>query len=128
MTDGCEQQLEIQSARSWAAPVRATGTVQKRQALRPVHHIQSHTCRVTLLQPARRAAVLGQPSSLRPLCFIRAESPRSLSPFFPKSLLTRARIFKRLWSPGIDSNESVPADYVARQASTNTINLFRLGS
>ncbi len=33
---------------------------------RPVHHVQNHTCRVTLLQPARRAAVLGQPSSLWP--------------------------------------------------------------
>jgi hypothetical protein len=27
---------------------------------------ENHTCRVTLLQPARRAAVLGQNSSLRP--------------------------------------------------------------
>ncbi len=68
--DGCEYLLYISSwkfppARSWAAPVSATGTVQKRQAVRPVHHVQNHTCRVTLLQPARRAAVLGQPSSLR---------------------------------------------------------------
>jgi hypothetical protein len=29
-----------------------------------VHYIQNHACRDTLLQPARRAAVLGQPSSL----------------------------------------------------------------
>ncbi len=36
-----EQQLEIPSARNWAAPVRATGMVQK------------HTCQITLLQPAR---------------------------------------------------------------------------
>ncbi len=48
-----------------AAPVRATGTVRKRQAVRPVHNVQNHTCLVTLLQPARRAAVLGQPSRLR---------------------------------------------------------------
>jgi hypothetical protein len=54
------QQLEISSARSWAAPVRATFTV------RPVYHIQNHTCRVTILQPDRSAAVLDQPSSLRP--------------------------------------------------------------
>jgi hypothetical protein len=33
---------------------------------RPVHDVQNHTCRVTLLRPARRAAVLGQPSRLRP--------------------------------------------------------------
>ncbi len=52
--------LEIPSARSWAALVRAIRTV------RPVHHVQNHTCRVTLFQPARRAAVLDQPSSLRP--------------------------------------------------------------
>jgi hypothetical protein len=32
--------------------------------VRPVHHVQNHTCRVTLLQLARRAAVSGQPSSL----------------------------------------------------------------
>ncbi len=57
-----QQQLEIPSARSWAAPVRATDMVRKRQALRPVHHVQNHTCRVTILQSARRAAVLVQPS------------------------------------------------------------------
>jgi hypothetical protein len=59
------QQLEIPTARSWAAPARATGTVRKRQAIRPVDHVQILTCRVNLLQPARRAAVLGLPSSLR---------------------------------------------------------------
>jgi hypothetical protein len=37
---------------------------------------------------------------------------------------TRARIFKRLWSPGIDSNEKIPPDYVARRAGT--ITLFQL--
>jgi hypothetical protein len=58
------QKLEIPSARSWAAPVRATGTVRKRQAVRPVHH-NNTSCLVTLLQPARRAAMLGQPSNLR---------------------------------------------------------------
>ncbi len=57
----------IPTARSWAAPVRATGMVRKRQAVWPVHHVENHTCRcrVILLKPARRAAVLGQPSSLR---------------------------------------------------------------
>ncbi len=40
------------------------------KAVRPVHHIQKHTCRVTPLQPARRAAVLGQPSCLQPHWFI----------------------------------------------------------
>ncbi len=42
---------------------------QAMRSLRPVHHIQNHTCPVTLLQPARRAAVLDQPSSLRPHWF-----------------------------------------------------------
>ena len=58
-TFSIKQQLEIPSDRSWAAPVLATGTVRKRQAVRPVHHVQNYTCRVTLLQPAKRAAVLG---------------------------------------------------------------------
>ncbi len=50
-----------------ADPVRTTGTVRKRQAVRPVQHNHTnHTCRVTLLQLARQAAGLGQPSSLRP--------------------------------------------------------------
>jgi hypothetical protein len=40
------------------APVRATDTVRKRQAVRPYHHVQNHTCRVTLLQPARQVDVL----------------------------------------------------------------------
>ncbi len=31
-----------------------------------VNHVQNHTCRLTLLQTARRTAVFGQPSSLRP--------------------------------------------------------------
>jgi hypothetical protein len=39
---------------------------------------------------------------------------------------TRARIFKRLWIPGIDSKESIPPAYVAWRASTTT--LFLLGS
>jgi hypothetical protein len=40
------------------------GTVRNRQAVWPVHHLkQNDTCRVTLLQQARRAAVLGQTST-----------------------------------------------------------------
>ncbi len=61
-----QHQLEIPLVRNWAAPVRATGMVWKRHSARPVHHVQNHICRVTLLQPARRAPVQGQPSSLRP--------------------------------------------------------------
>ncbi len=38
----------------------------ERQAVRPVYHLQNNNCRVTYLQPARRAVVLGEPSSLRP--------------------------------------------------------------
>ncbi len=41
------------------------GTGPEQVAVRPVHHVQNHTCLVTLLQPARLAAVLSQPSSLR---------------------------------------------------------------
>ncbi len=58
-----KHQMEIPSARSWAAPIRASRrVVRKRQAVRPVHNVQNHTYRVTLFQPARRAAVLDQPS------------------------------------------------------------------
>jgi hypothetical protein len=58
------------SARNLAAPVRANGTVRKRQAVWPVHHVQNHFCRVTLFQPAGWAAVLGHHSSLRPHCLL----------------------------------------------------------
>ena len=37
-----------------------------------------------------------------------------------------ARIFKRLWSPGIDSKEWIPSAFVAWRAGT--ITLFLLGS
>jgi hypothetical protein len=37
------QQQLMPSACSWAAPVRANSTVRKRQAVRPVRHIQNHT-------------------------------------------------------------------------------------
>ncbi len=37
-----QQEMEIPSARSWAATVRATGTVRERQAVRPAHHIQNY--------------------------------------------------------------------------------------
>ncbi len=73
MTDGCvhllHKLLEIPSARSRTAPVRETGTVRKMPAVRPVHHVQNHTCRVTLLQPVSRATVLGQHSRFRPHWF-----------------------------------------------------------
>jgi hypothetical protein len=38
----------------------------------------------------------------------------------------RARIFKRLWSPGIGSKASIPPAYVAWRAGT--ITLFLLGA
>jgi hypothetical protein len=38
----------------------------------------------------------------------------------------RARIFKRLWSPGINSKELIPPAYVAWRAGT--ITLFLLGA
>ncbi len=63
-----QHQLKILSASSWEAPISATGTVRKRQAVWPIHHVQNHIYRVPLLQVARRAAMLGQPSSIRPHC------------------------------------------------------------
>ncbi len=38
---------------------------------------------------------------------------------YRKALESRVRIFKRLWSPGIDSKESIPPAYEARRAGTN---------
>jgi hypothetical protein len=61
------QQLEIPSARSWPAPVRITGTVRKRLAVRPVH--QNHTCRVTLLQPAGGPPCWASPLAFGPIGF-----------------------------------------------------------
>ena len=43
-----------------------------------------------------------------------------------EGIAARACIFKRLWSPGIDSKEWIPPAYVAWRASTTT--LFLLGS
>ncbi len=40
---------------------QATGTVRKRKAVRPVQHVQNHTCWVNLFQPARRVAVQASP-------------------------------------------------------------------
>ena len=40
--------------------------------------------------------------------------------------IPRARIFKLLWSQGIDSKELIPPAYVALRAGT--MNLFLLGS
>ncbi len=53
--------VKIPSARSWAAPIRAANTVRNRQAVRPVHHVQDHTCRVTLLlvQPSIAFGLIG---------------------------------------------------------------------
>jgi hypothetical protein len=45
----------------------------------------------------------------------------------PNLNISRSRIFKRVWSPGIDSNESIPPFYIARRRP-GTITLFLLGS
>jgi hypothetical protein len=37
-----------------------------------------------------------------------------------KGIVIRARIFKRLWSPGIDTKASIPPAYVAWRAGTIT--------
>jgi hypothetical protein len=51
--------------------------------VRPVYHIQNHTCQVTLLQPARHDTVLGQPSSLRSL-WRALQSGRAKSAVLPR--------------------------------------------
>jgi hypothetical protein len=42
--------------------------VWKRQAVRPIHHVQNHTLPGHSPPAARRAAMLGQPSRLQPFC------------------------------------------------------------
>jgi hypothetical protein len=49
------QELEIPSCRSWAATIRATGTIRKRLAVWPVRHVQNHTSRDTPYQPYSQA-------------------------------------------------------------------------
>ncbi len=61
--------------------------------------------------------------------FIPEEKSRRLSGNTPFNILTgtaRARIFKLLMSPRIDSKESIPTAYIAWRAGTTT--LFLLGS
>ncbi len=43
-------------------------------------------------------------------------------------LISRARIFKRLWNPGIDSKASIPPAYVAWRAGTITLFLYSMPS
>ncbi len=44
----------------------------------------------------------------------------------PPGCVARARTFKCLWGPGIDSKECIPPAYVAWRAGTKT--LFLLGA
>ncbi len=79
------------------------------QAVRPVYHVQNHTCWVTLLQPARQAAVLGQPSSLRPHWYSLSPSRVTENPC---SLLGGGEIFfLREEQPRVDETIiSAPGD------------------
>ncbi len=72
ITDGC---VLLIYKRSWKFHQLAAGQLLSEQpvrygkvsrSVRPVHRVQNHACLATFLQPARRAAVLDQPSSLRP--------------------------------------------------------------
>jgi hypothetical protein len=70
----CSVYVHLLYNRSWKFHQLAAGQLLSGQPVwyvkgrrkRPVHYVKNHTCRVTLLQPARRAAVIGQPSSLWP--------------------------------------------------------------
>ncbi len=71
MTDGC---VHLLYNNSWKFHQLAAMQLLSGQPVRygkgrwycPSITYKNHTCRVTLLQPARRAVVLGQSSSLRP--------------------------------------------------------------
>ncbi len=66
MTDGWVHLLYNTTGNSISSQLLSGQPVCDGQEVRPVYHLQNHTCRFTLPQPDRRAAVLGQPSSLRP--------------------------------------------------------------
>ncbi len=64
-----------------------------------------------------------------PACIVSVHPLYRLLPWrhlSANSKINRDRIFKRLWSPGIDSKEWIPPAYLAWRAST--ITLFLLGS
>ncbi len=68
------------SAHSWAASVRATGTVRKGRRYGPY----KITTAGSLSQPTRQAAVLGHPSSLRPHQSNEPDCKQTSTPsFFP---------------------------------------------
>jgi hypothetical protein len=88
-----------------------------RQAACTVHHVQNHTLRwVTLLQPAKRAAVLGQPSSLPPHCSqLTEELSRYAHQFFlGSSVLKCCAVFVHLVrvSPNFTSLHNVKLIFV----------------
>ncbi len=67
LKDGCVH-LTLNS--SWKFHQLAAGQLLSGQpVLFRQAGVTNQTCRVTLFQPARKAAVLGQPSRLRPHCF-----------------------------------------------------------
>ncbi len=95
-----QQQLDLSEPRSWAAPDKVQRYGASGQAAWTVLHVKITPCWVILLQPARRAAVLGQPSSLRPLgrlsrSFIHSEMSHILfndfTRRFPNSLIKSPR-------------------------------------
>jgi hypothetical protein len=51
---------------SWAAPVRTSGTVEKRQAERPIHHVQNSRAPAGILSSSQPG---GPPCWIRPLAF-----------------------------------------------------------
>ncbi len=81
---------------SWEFLQLVAGQLLSGQPERPLHHKQNHTCRVTLLQPARRGAVLGQPSSLRPHWWYPSLTGESAIPFV-QTLLPIQMVFAVLY-------------------------------
>jgi hypothetical protein len=72
-----KQHLGIPSACSRAASARGNGTVRKRLSVRPVHHVQNHTCPVTL--PSSQPG--GPPCWASPLAFGLIECHQPLKRF-----------------------------------------------
>ncbi len=78
-----------------------------------------HKCR-PLLVCLESAGIV----SVRARVEVTVLTEHALAP--PETELYRARIFKLLWSPEIDSKGTIPPPYVAWRAGTTT--LFLLGS
>ncbi len=100
MTDGC---VHLLYNSSWNFHQHTAGQLLSGQLKRRVRPV--HTYKITLAGELSSSPLGGPPCWASPLAF-------------GLIVPNRARICKRLWSPGIDSEESIPPAYVAWPSGT----------